>query len=82
MSYVCQGDKRKWSDTNGVASNTIMKVEIKYLSRIHFAFTLDDFYPSEDPLEGTSWVSVVAFYSQNLGSIPVGKNYVSDFSSM
>lgn len=45
-----KGDKRKFPETNDVdASSTLQKMEIKYLPRIEFTFTLDDFYPSLDP---------------------------------
>ncbi|KAG4080730.1 hypothetical protein HA402_013260 [Bradysia odoriphaga] len=58
-----KGEKSKLPETNEVAveaSNIVQKMEIKYLPSIEFTFTLDDFYPSEDPpafLMSCQWLS-------------------------
>lgn len=57
-----KSDKRKIAENTEVmdANNDVQKMEIKYLPRIEFTFTLDDFYPSEDPpafLISCQWLS-------------------------
>lgn len=56
-------DKRKQSNASNEVldgNNDLQKMEIKYLPRIEFTFTLDDFYPSDDPpafLISCQWLS-------------------------